>query len=83
MMGLLTWEIIRSKQYAARLSTETRATVLSVRAAALGSLLAASIGGGAADPGLVFFIALAVASSVAAHARKAAPIVMIATPRPA
>ncbi len=83
MIGLLTWEIIRSKRHAARLSSETRATVLSVRAAALGSLLAQSIGGGAADPGLVFFIALAVASSVTAHARNAAPIMMMAAPRPA
>ena len=83
MIGLLTWEIIRSKRHAARLSSETRATVLSVRAAALGSLLAQSIGGGAADPGLAFFIALAVASSVTAHARNAAPIAMMAAPRPA
>ena len=83
MMGLLTWEIIRSKRYAARLNTETRATVLSVRSAALGSLLATSIGGGAADPGLVFFIALAVASRVSATARDArtARPVMMAVPQ--
>ena len=84
MMGLLTWEIIRSKRYAARLNTETRATVLSVRSAALGSLLATSIGGGAADPGLVFFIALAVASRVSATARDArtARPVAMAVPQP-
>ena len=80
MIGLLTWEIIRSKRHAERLSSDIRATVLSVRAAALGSLLAQSIGGGAADPGLVFFIALALASRVTAHAHNAAPTVMIAAP---
>lgn len=66
MMGVLTWEIIRSNRirYAAGVEQSDRATVLSVRAAALASLLAATIGGGAADPGLVFFIALAVASAV-------------------
>jgi hypothetical protein len=85
MIALLTWEIIRANRvrHANWLSADTRATVLSVRAAALGSLLAQSIGGGAADPGLVFFIALAVASSVTARARDATPIAMMATPRPA
>jgi hypothetical protein len=80
MIGLLTWEIFRSKRYAASLSSDTRATALSVRAAALGALLAASIGGGAADPGLIFFIALAVASSVIARASRAAPTTMIGGP---
>ena len=52
---------------------ETNAIVASVRASALASIVGGSISGGTADPGLIFFIALAVivASRVRARAKRA------------
>ncbi|TPL79599.1 hypothetical protein FJ950_27595 [Mesorhizobium sp. B2-3-14] len=49
---------------------ETDAVVSSVRACALAGIVAASISGGSADPGIVFFIALAVVASARALARR-------------
>ncbi|WP_210262467.1 hypothetical protein [Mesorhizobium erdmanii] len=47
---------------------ETDAVVASVRSAALASIIAMSVSGGSADPGILFFIALAVVSATRARA---------------
>ncbi|MER8743723.1 hypothetical protein NKH54_11625 [Mesorhizobium sp. M1004] len=49
---------------------ETDAVVASVRNAALASIIAMSVSGGSADPGLLFFIALAVVCATRARARR-------------
>jgi hypothetical protein len=49
--------------------SETNAVVASVRASALAGIVAASLSGGSADPGIVFFIALAVISVSRVKAR--------------
>ena len=49
---------------------ETNAVVSSVRASALAVVVAISISGGSADPGMFFFIALAVVSASRVRARK-------------
>lgn len=49
---------------------ETNAVVSSVQACALGSVAAGSLGAGSADPGMIFFIALAVISTSRVNARK-------------
>lgn len=48
---------------------ETNAVVSSVRASALAGIVSSSISGGSADPGLLFFIALAVISASRVRAR--------------
>jgi hypothetical protein len=49
---------------------ETDAVVSSVRACALAGIVAASIASGSADPGMLFFIALAVISATRVRARR-------------
>jgi hypothetical protein len=49
---------------------ETDAVVSSVRACALAGIVAASIASGTADPGMIFFIALAVISATRVRARR-------------
>lgn len=49
---------------------ETNAVVSSVRAAALAGMVAGSLASGTADPGMVFFIALAVITASRVHARR-------------
>ncbi len=61
LMGVLVALIVRGLGSAERLaSRETVAIVASIRAAALASLVAATMINGTPDPGVVFFVALAV-----------------------
>lgn len=50
--------------------SETDAVVASVRNAALAGVVASSLAGGTADPGILFFIALAIVSATRVHARR-------------
>jgi hypothetical protein len=61
MIAFLTAEIVRGSalRYREDLDPEIRAIALSLRASALAILVSASIGGASADPGIIFFIALA------------------------
>ena len=72
MIGLLVVEIIRSGglRHARELDQETRATALSLRATALATLLTESISGGAVNPGIVFFMTLAVVLSLRTSSRR-------------
>ncbi|MBZ9892226.1 hypothetical protein LB559_30285 [Mesorhizobium sp. BR1-1-3] len=71
MMVVLLAVLIRGlgelKTYVDR---ETDAVVSSVRACALAGIVAASISSGSADPGIVFFIALAVIAATRVRARR-------------
>jgi hypothetical protein len=58
-----------------RVDARTDAIVSSVRASSLAGLLSASISGGSADPGIIFFVALAVVATVRAQASRALPSV--------
>jgi hypothetical protein len=71
LMMLLVVEILRggSLRQAVELDPETRITALSLRAAVLAGLITASIGGSGANPGTVFFMALAVLTSLRATVR--------------
>lgn len=57
-----------------RLDPETDAVVLSVRNAALASIIANSVSAGSADPGMLFFIAFATVSATKARARRTVTI---------
>ncbi|MDF3156522.1 hypothetical protein P3C58_31735 [Mesorhizobium sp. XAP10] len=59
---------------------ETDAVVASVRNAALASIIAMSVSGGSADPGLLFFIALAVVCATRARARRGVAALERSTP---
>jgi hypothetical protein len=73
MMALLLFVIARGLgRLGAYVDPETEAVVGSVRAAALGSVVAGSLVSGTADPGMVFFIALAVIAAARANARRQA-----------
>lgn len=52
------------------IDSETDAVVAGIRNAALASIIAASLAGGNADPGILFFIALAVISATRVRARQ-------------
>lgn len=71
MMMVLLTVVLRGmgslKQY---VDPETNAVVSSVRAAALASIVAGSLGAGSADPGVTFFIAIAVISATRVRARR-------------
>jgi hypothetical protein len=71
MMAALLAEVVRGmgrlKPY---VDYETYAVVASVQACAIGSIVAASLVSGTADPGMMFFIALAVISATRIRARK-------------
>lgn len=75
LIGLLVVEIIRSGdlRHARDLDQETRATVLGLRATALASLLTESISGGGVNPGVVFFMTLAVVLSLRTASRRNVP----------
>jgi hypothetical protein len=62
MIGYLTLEIFRGGRLcrASGLDLETRVTARSMRAASIAQLITATISGGAADPGILFFLTLAV-----------------------
>jgi hypothetical protein len=62
MIGYLTLEIFRGGQLcrADGLDLETRVTARSMRAASIASLTTATISGSGADPGIIFFLTLAV-----------------------
>jgi hypothetical protein len=66
LIGILVVEIIRSGhlRHARELDQETRATALSLRATALATLLTETISGGGVNPGVVFFMTLAVVVSL-------------------
>ena len=74
MMVALAIEIGRSgnPRLMTSLDAETRITALSLRAAALTALATATISGAGADPGMVFFISLAVLTSLRATANRLA-----------
>lgn len=55
-----------------RVDARSRAIVASVRASSLAGLLSASISGGSADPGVIFFIAVATVATVRARAHRSA-----------
>ncbi|MBM2711770.1 hypothetical protein JQK88_10995 [Mesorhizobium caraganae] len=67
LLGVLIRGLGGLKPYVDR---ETDAVVSSVRASALAGIVAASISSGSADPGIVFFIALAVIASTRVLARR-------------
>ena len=71
LVMLLVVEILRGGclRQAVELDPETRITALSLRASVLAGLVTASIGGTGANPGTVFFMALAVLTSLRATAR--------------
>ncbi|MEY9559318.1 hypothetical protein [Sinorhizobium fredii] len=71
MMATLAGVIVRGMgRLGAHADAETNAVVSSVRAAAIGGMVSVSISGGTADPGMVFFIALAVISASRVRARR-------------
>jgi hypothetical protein len=81
LMAVVARGMGRLKPYVDR---ETEAVVSSVQACALGSIVAASLVSGTADPGMVFFIALAVVSASRVRARTnrhAAMVELAATDR--
>jgi hypothetical protein len=71
LMATLLFVLLRGMGTLERyIDPETAAVVASVRASALAIVAAASLTGGSADPGMVFFIAIAVISSARATARR-------------
>lgn len=58
LVGMLLWDMISSKR--ANIDRETSALIAGARSSVLASLAGASVASGFADPGLVFFIALAI-----------------------
>ncbi|CCF00177.1 conserved hypothetical membrane protein (plasmid) [Sinorhizobium fredii HH103] len=70
MMATLSFMVFRGmgslKRY---VDPETNTVVSSVRACALASVVSGSLAGGSSDPGMIFFIALAVISASRARAR--------------
>ncbi|WP_245462030.1 hypothetical protein, partial [Mesorhizobium sp. M7A.F.Ca.US.003.02.1.1] len=65
-----------------RVDAETDAIVTSVRNAALASIIAMSVSGGSADPGILFFIALAVVCATRARARRGVAALERSVPAP-
>jgi hypothetical protein len=71
MLAILLGVLVRGLgNLRAWIDPETDAVVTSVRNAALASIIAASIAGGSADPGILFFIAIAVVSATRVRARR-------------
>ncbi|MER8752179.1 hypothetical protein NKH57_23415 [Mesorhizobium sp. M1050] len=71
MMAALLVVLIRGLgELRSYVDRETDAVVSSVRACALAAIVAASISSGTADPGIVFFIALAVIAATRVRARR-------------
>lgn len=70
LMALLLLSVARGLGRLQRwLDPETVAVVASVKAAGLASIVGASVSGGNADPGMIFFISLAAVSASRARAR--------------
>lgn len=65
LLAAMTYQIISKRwvRMSANGDEETQAIARSLRSAVLASLVAATVAGGGADPGLLFFIGLAVSSS--------------------
>jgi len=71
MMAILLGVLVRGLgNLRAWVDPETDAVVAGVRNAGLASILANSLAGGSADPGILFFIALAVVSATRVRARR-------------
>jgi hypothetical protein len=71
MMAILLSVLVRGMgQLREWVDPQTDAVATSVRNAALGSLIAGSLAGGSADPGILFFVALAVVSATRVRARR-------------
>jgi len=71
VLGLMTFKILRGVglRHSRELDPERRVTLLSLRATSMMMLLTASISGGGANPGNVFFMTLAVVLGLQATAR--------------
>jgi hypothetical protein len=67
LLGVLVRGMGRLREW---VDPETDAVVASVRNASLASIVAGSLVGGGADPGILFFVALAVVSATRARARR-------------
>lgn len=84
MMVILLGVLVRGLgNLRAWVDPETDAVVASVRNAALASVVAASLAGGSADPGILFFIAIAVVSATRVRARRNRAAFQQAVPRKA
>ncbi len=71
MMAALLAEVLRGMgRLRPYVDEQTNAVVSSVQACAIGSIVASSLASGTADPGMVFFIALAVISASRVRARR-------------
>jgi hypothetical protein len=71
-MAILLGVIVRGLgRHSPWVDLETDAVVTSVRNCALASIVSGSLVSGTADPGIVFFIALAVISATRVRARRA------------
>jgi hypothetical protein len=71
MMAALAVTVVRGLEpFREWADPETDAIVSSLRACALANILAASVGGGTADPGMLFFIPFAVISACKVRARR-------------
>lgn len=67
LLGVMVNGLGRMREW---VDPETDAVVTSVRNASLASIIAGSVSGGSADPGILFFIALAVVSATRVRARR-------------
>jgi len=67
LLGVLVSGMGRMRKW---VDPETDAVVTSVRNASLAGIIASSVSGGSADPGILFFIALAVVSATRVRARR-------------
>ncbi|WP_095080685.1 hypothetical protein [Mesorhizobium sophorae] len=67
LLGVLVGGLGRMREW---VDPETEAVVTSVRNASLAGIIASSLSGGSADPGILFFIALAVVCATKVHARR-------------
>jgi hypothetical protein len=73
LIMLLLSEVLRGGRlwHESKLDFETRVTAMSLRACSITALATSAISGGGADPGMVFFITLAVLTSLKATSRQA------------
>lgn len=73
LAGLLAFILTGLGKMRPHVDPRTRAIVASARACSLAALLSASISGGSADPGVIFFTALAVVTMARAKAAQVTP----------
>lgn len=83
LAGLLGLLLTGLGKLAPHVDPRTRAIVSSARACSLAALLTASISGGSADPGIIFFVALAVVATARAQAMASASARNARGPAPA